>query len=667
MKGKLLKRMCVVALSALMLAGVGATGAVPFVDTAVTVSAAETTADGNFAYEVNEDGGVTIIRYTGSDTEVVIPSTINSKKVTSIGYGAFYSCESLTSVTIPDSVTSIGREALCGCTSLTSVTIPDSVTSIGYWAFRGCKGLADKNGFVVVRNILYDYYGNDSEITIPDSVTSIGDWAFSDCTRLTSVTIPDSVTSIGRYAFSYCTSLTSVTIPDSVTSIGYEAFHNCTSLTSVTIPDSVTSIGDGAFRDCTSLTSVTILNGVTSIGNEAFSHCTSLTSVTIPDSVTSIGDWAFRGCESLTSVTIPDSVTSIGNRAFYECESLTSVTIPDSVTSIGDEAFHGCKGLADKNGFVVVRNILYNYYGNDSEITIPDSVTTIGYDAFYGCSSLTSVTIPDSVTNIGDYAFFYCTSLTSVTIPDSVTSIGDYAFLGCTSLTSVTIANGVTSIGTAAFYGCENVTIKGKSGSYAETYAESEKIPFVAVTFPLSNTSKLSADSVILGKSITVNCAAKEGTAPYTYAVYYRKAGTTKWSTVQGYKANSIVTITPKAAVAYEVRVAVKDANGKIARKDMTLAVKKPFTNTSKLSADTIKPGEKVKVRCFAENGEKPYTFSVQYKKSSSTKWTNVAVNSTNNIFVLKPGAATNYDILVTAKSPDGQVSKKTLTLTVTK
>ena len=61
--------------------------------------------------------------------------------VTSIGDYAFYNCDSLTSVTLPNSVTSIGYEAFYGCDSLTSVTISSSVTSIGYEAFFNCEFL----------------------------------------------------------------------------------------------------------------------------------------------------------------------------------------------------------------------------------------------------------------------------------------------------------------------------------------------------------------------------------------------------------------------------------------------------------------------------------------------------------------------------------------------
>ena len=260
-------------------------------------------------------------------TSVTIPDS-----VTSIGEGAFNGCtgeliinskfiekdsdsdyssnwlqwSQFSKVTIGSNVTRIRKGAFSNyCETVISITIPDSVTSIGSYAFNSCSSL--------------------TSVTIPNSVTSIGDSAFINCTSLKSVIIGNSVTSIGEETFRYCSSLTSVTIPNSVTSIGRYAFCKCTSLKNITIPDSVTSIGNYAFRNCTSLTSVTIGNSVTSIGNEAFYDCTSLKSVTIPNSVTEIRRYAFYGCTSLTSVTIGNSVTSIGVEAFYDCSSLTSV------------------------------------------------------------------------------------------------------------------------------------------------------------------------------------------------------------------------------------------------------------------------------------------------------------------------------------------------------
>jgi hypothetical protein len=91
--------------------------------------------------------------------------------------------------------------------------------------------LADRDGFIIIRGVLYDYCGEGHDVLIPNSVTSIGDLAFSFCKSLKSVTIPDSVTSIGDRAFLRCSSLTSVTIPNSVTSIGKEAFRECGELT----------------------------------------------------------------------------------------------------------------------------------------------------------------------------------------------------------------------------------------------------------------------------------------------------------------------------------------------------------------------------------------------------------------------------------------------------
>ena len=410
--------------------------------------------------------------------------------VTKIGDGAFYNCQNLKSITIPDSVTTIGG-AFTLCTKLTSINIPDSVTTIGEAAFNRCDIL--------------------TSITIPNSVSTIERNAFAGCYGLTSITIPDGVTTIQGNTFLNCESLTSVTIPNSVTAIEWCAFEGCKSLTNITLPDSVTSIGERAFSGCTSLTSITISNCLTTIGNSAFYNCTSLTSITIPNGVTTIGNSAFSGCESLASVTIGDSVTTIGNGVFEGCDNLESVyckaTTPPSLgESVFDtfaynlkiyvpnesvEAYKVASGWSKYASNIIGYNFkptkgeIWYTNGSTTEATTPYQtnvfganivsntydaergcwtikfdgyVTTIGEKAFYECSSLTSVTIPDSVTSIGYFAFGGCTSLTSVTIPNSVTSIGSSAFNRCTSLTSVTIPDSVTAIGDLAFCGCSGLT-----------------------------------------------------------------------------------------------------------------------------------------------------------------------------------------------------------------
>lgn len=85
--------------------------------------------EGGAIYFDKETG--TITDCDVSVTKADIPEEIDGVKVRNIGYRAFYDCDSLTSIKIPDSVTSIETCAFEDCDSLTSIEIPDSVTSIG--------------------------------------------------------------------------------------------------------------------------------------------------------------------------------------------------------------------------------------------------------------------------------------------------------------------------------------------------------------------------------------------------------------------------------------------------------------------------------------------------------------------------------------------------------
>ena len=183
-----------------------------------------------------------------------------------------------------------------------------------------------------------------------------------------------------------------------------------------------------------------------------------------------------------SEITIPSeingsTVTYIDDNAFSDCTSIKSITIPDSVTNISLSAFSGCTSLTSITaGMGIAGNYGHSYR---------TSVRSIHYgNVFAVCDNLKTVILPEKLTAIADDTFMDCKSLTEISIPEAVTHIGTSAFEGCTNLTKVTISKWVVHIGADAFSGCPNLKIYGSEGSYAQIYAKTYNIPFVALDDP---------------------------------------------------------------------------------------------------------------------------------------------------------------------------------------
>lgn len=210
---------------------------------------------------------VTITKYTGTESTVILPSTINSWPVTKIGEDAFQDNTTITSVTIPASVTEIGSNAFAGCTNLTIVNYAGDWSNLTIQSGNpavedAAKDAANEQLFdfeftpdntaVIVKH----YWGAAADVTIPSRykgkpVTAINNAAFPN-SAVTSVTIPDSVTSIPDAAFYNCGNLETIHIPVSVTFIGSYAFDDCPNLMTVTYPGSKTqwdAIAKGSNND----------------------------------------------------------------------------------------------------------------------------------------------------------------------------------------------------------------------------------------------------------------------------------------------------------------------------------------------------------------------------------------------------------------------------------
>lgn len=348
--------------------------------------AAEELSFNGFTYMLNTRGNITIKGYTGSDTSVIVPDTIDGLPVTTILSEAFYN--KVRGVYIPKSVVSIGENLMWNGNGDDSVIFGEagsyaetysqdnrfnfySVDSLSgsfgddiQWKFdietfslsvSGSGAMPVYTGYDIYTLESYKakqnipWYGFRHAILSADiggTVSTVGEAAFYECDKMKTVTMGDSVTKIDNYAFSECEVMESIEFSDSLSYIAPHVFVRCYKLTEVELPSALKTITFSTFNGCDTLSAVNVdaknekycsVNGVVYSKDMSvlyfYPDAKTDKSFTVPDTVTTIEDYAVENAQNLEELTLSDKLEYIGSEALA-LTGVKSLTIPESVKTL---------------------------------------------------------------------------------------------------------------------------------------------------------------------------------------------------------------------------------------------------------------------------------------------------------------------------------------------
>lgn len=207
---------------------------------------------------------------------------------------------------------------------------------------------------------------------------------------------------------------------------------------------------------------VIIPDGVTKICTQAFKNSKNCERVIIPETVSEIEKEAFAYCPA-TEINLPQGIKKISSFAFYS-SAVRSLTVPSGVEEIEDNAYGECYSL--------------------ESVYIPANCKKIGEAAFKGCSSLSEITLEEGIESLADYCFNGCSALERIEIPDGCYELGNFAFEGCKALKEVYLPETIQFVGGRVFEGATQMSIYGKQGSYAQSFAEEYRLRFTPLDGP---------------------------------------------------------------------------------------------------------------------------------------------------------------------------------------
>ena len=389
----------------------------------------EVSEDDNWKYARLTDGGISVIAYKGTETNVSLTRELFGEDILTIGGHAFERSP-IESIVLPNTLVTIQSYAFAD-TAVKTFEIPETVKFIGKRAFA--QSAVEKVDF-----------GETPSLAVLEQE------AFADCKALKTVRLPRSLEAMGQGVFS-ASGLVSVDLREyPLTEIPNKTFMGST-LVTVELPDTVKTVGHSAFRDCTELSHVTFpTREPLWLMSNAF-YNTALESVSIPANLTYIGEYALTGLRRLSAFEIEETnekytvidgllYSKDGKKLIAAPAGKTgSITLPESLEILGFGAFEN--SALTKIYFAPESNIL-----------------TFGYRCFYN-ASITDIRLPESVISLDYYAFAMCKNLVKVTIPAETKLKGIYegVFYGCSALSDIELPNGIVEISDFAFYGCSSL------------------------------------------------------------------------------------------------------------------------------------------------------------------------------------------------------------------
>lgn len=395
-------------------------------------------------------------------TSVTFPTT---DKITTIA-GAFARCINfnLNKGALPSTITEIGDYAFFKCEKLTKVVLPETqgqLKKLGGFAFEYCYSLEEVDNFDKISLSAVDVKLSDDKTT--ESLTQfIPAYLFNGDKKLKTISFPSDINGVGGFAFNDCELIEGpITLHEGLTLVGYQGFGNCKKLvfqpqnnSHNLLPSTLKDIRDKAFVNCEAFTgAVTYPAQVNYIVSNGVFARSGITSVTIPEGITRIESDAFVGCKSLEGiVNIPSTVNYVGVGTFAENPRITGVEIASAGNlDLAFRAFYDDENLA----YVEIKSANNVTMGNEcfarnlklGRVKLDEgehhtTVTSIGSAGFAACIALPDAEanrLMQNLTVLNEAVFKDCTGLHNITIPASVEKIYNDAFGGAYDGTSVTL------------------------------------------------------------------------------------------------------------------------------------------------------------------------------------------------------------------------------------